>query len=248
MGLPADTSYPRRPAPPLSLFMCETNGSCTLWVGSCLICCAVCTLLSQLYCLLSVQSLRMEEEKTARLRDALWQEGAVKREWESLTEVNTVLASFSICLPPLIPRLYRWSTNTQHARSARVSLLTNIWISSLETPLFLSESVSPTYDTLSSVPFETPRPGLLLVGFLVRGRPHTVAFRGSAGMRESTASLRRLRVIASTLPSLRNPFALRNEGTYPRAGAPYCARNPPPHHRHRLPSALCTGALHALEI
>lgn len=39
--------------------------------------------------LLSAQNLRGEEDKTVRLREALWQEGAAKREWEMTTEVFT---------------------------------------------------------------------------------------------------------------------------------------------------------------
>ncbi|CAN0190542.1 unnamed protein product [Pylaiella littoralis] len=38
-----------------------------------------------------VKSLRTEEEKTERLRNALWEEGTVKREWELLTEASRAL-------------------------------------------------------------------------------------------------------------------------------------------------------------
>eukprot|EP00752_Nemacystus_decipiens_P014628 g13026.t1 len=38
-----------------------------------------------------IKSLRKEEDKTARLRDALWQEGTAKRDWEITTEASRVL-------------------------------------------------------------------------------------------------------------------------------------------------------------
>lgn len=38
--------------------------------------------------LLLAQDLRAEEDKTVRLREALWQEGTAKREWETTTEVR----------------------------------------------------------------------------------------------------------------------------------------------------------------
>eukprot|EP00903_Cladosiphon_okamuranus_P018689 g17202.t1 len=38
-----------------------------------------------------IRSLRMEEDKTARLRDALWQGGMAKRDWETTIEASRVL-------------------------------------------------------------------------------------------------------------------------------------------------------------
>lgn len=48
----------------------------------------------------ATQALRLEEEETMRLREAVWQEGVVKRQWETLIEarVTRKRAAIYICV------------------------------------------------------------------------------------------------------------------------------------------------------